>query len=124
MKQHLFDYKPGSRKILCRKYLCDCTHACNLILTSTSVPPVESACHKDECNLDVDNNDENRKILEFATLPSFVALVSEDSNESVYILKVEEKGKADKEEADEYGHIIAAEEYFIITWEVFENGKI
>ena len=24
MKQHLFDYKPGSKKILCKKFLCDC----------------------------------------------------------------------------------------------------
>ena len=23
MKQHLFDYKPGTKKILCQEYLCD-----------------------------------------------------------------------------------------------------
>ena len=114
MKQHLFDYKPGSKKILCREYRCDCEQCLQLDFekctklseNNESVPPVESVSHEDECNLDVDDIDENCKVFEFVTVPSFVALVSEDSNEPVYILKVEEKGQAEKEETDEYRHLI------------------
>ena len=44
---------------------------------------------------------------------SFVALVSEDSNEPKYILKFEEKGTAEKEEKDEYCNTISTGEYFL-----------
>ena len=44
---------------------------------------------------------------------SFVALVSEDSNEPKYILKFEEKGTAEKEERGGYGHTISTGEYFL-----------
>ena len=50
---------------------------------------------------------------QFVTTPLFVALVSEDSNEPVYILKVQEKGIAEKEETDGYGHTISTGEYFL-----------
>ena len=52
---------------------------------------------------------------QFVTTPLFVALVSEDSNEPVYILKVQEKGISEKEETDGYGHV---------KRKVFEKGQI
>ena len=72
-----------------------------------------SVCHIDECDLDADDIDQNEKVFEFVTITSFVALVSEDSNEPVYILKVEEKGTAEKEGTDGYGYTISTGEYFL-----------
>ena len=80
---------------------------------SESIPPVVSVCHIDECDLDADDIDQNEKVFEFVTITSFVALVSEDSNEPMYILKVEVKGIAEKEDTDGYGHTISIGEYFL-----------
>ena len=79
---------------------------------SESIPSVGSVCPKDECDLDADDIDQTEKVFEFVTIPSFVTLVSEDSNESVYILKVEQKGIAE-EETDGYGQIISTVLYFL-----------
>ena len=108
---------------MCREYLCDCLqclqldfHNClKLSEIVEFIPPVSSVCHEDECDLDADDIDQNEKVSEFVTTPSFVALVSEDSNEPVYILKVQEKGISEKEETDGYGHV---------KRKVFENGEI
>lgn len=45
--------------------------------------------------------------------PSFIALVSGDSTEPIYLLKLEEKKMAEKEEHDDFGHIISPGEFFI-----------
>ena len=74
MKQHLFDYKPRSKKILCQEYLCDCLQCLQLDFNncsklsetnSESIPPVWSVCHEDECDLDADDIDQNEKAFEF-----------------------------------------------------------
>ena len=115
MNQHLFDYKPGSKKILCKEFLCDCLQClqldfdkCVKLSAENSVAPDDSIPHEDEGNLDVDEEDESHKVLEFVAVPSSVALVSEDSNEPVYILKVKEKGRAEKDEQDDFEHCIPA----------------
>ena len=105
MKQHVPDYKPGSKKILYREYLCDCLQCLQLDFnnclklsetSSESIPPVRPVCHEDECDLDADDIDQNENVFEFVTIPSFVALVSGNSNEAVYILKDEEKEIAEE----------------------------
>jgi len=109
MKQHLFDYNPGSSKVHCMEYLCDCTECLkfdfeNCVKTTNFTPvPID---HEKECQLDVDGEDEHLKMFEFVGIDSFVALVSEDSNEPVYILKVEGKERAEQEQKDDFGHII------------------
>ena len=80
---------------------------------SNSIPLVGSVCHEDDCDLDADDVDQNEKAFEFITILHFAALLPEDSNESVYILKVEEKGIAEKEEIHGYGHSISAGAYFL-----------
>ena len=82
-------------------------------INSASLPPVGSVCHENECDLDEDDIEQNEKVFEFVTIPTFVALVSEDSNEPVYILKVGEKGAAEKEETYGYGHTISTGQYFL-----------
>ena len=63
MKQHLFDYKPGDTKILCREFLHDCLqclqlefHKCIKISENNPVALVD--CHEKECKLDIDDEDE------------------------------------------------------------------
>ena len=120
MKQYLFDYKPVSKKILCKEFLCDCLQClqldfdkCVKLSAENPVAPVDSIHHEDEGNLDVGEEDESHKLFEFVAVPSFVALISEDSNEPVYILKVEEKGRAEKDEQDDFEHCIPAGDFYI-----------
>ena len=120
MKQHLFDCKPRSKKILCKEFLCDCLQCLLLdfdkrvkLSAESPVAAVDSIHHEDEGNLDVDEEDESHKIFEFVAVPSFVVLISEDSNEPVYILKVEEKERAEKDEQDDFEHCIPAGDLYI-----------
>ena len=133
MKQHLFEYKPGCSTILYREYLCDCVECLQFnfekcvkfVESAKQAKPAKSASqpiqpsnsatisYEDECNLDLDEADEGRKAFEFVTVPSFVALVSGDSNEPVYILKVEEKGEATNEKSDEYGHKVVPGDLYL-----------
>ena len=120
MKQHLFDYKPGSKKILCKEFLCDCLQClqldfdkCVKLSAENPVAPVDSIHHEDEGSLNIDEENESHKVFEFVAVPSFVALISEDSNEPVYILKVEEKERAEKDEQDDFEHCIPAGDLYI-----------
>ena len=110
-------YKPGSSVVLFREYLCDCDQClqfnfekCNKIIESVTNAAIS---YEEECNLDLDDIDEARKKFEFVTVPSFVALVSGDPNEPVYILQVGEKGEAESEKTDPIGHVIATGELYI-----------
>ena len=52
-------------------------------------------------------------ILEFVDVPSFAAVLSNNLNEPVYFIKVEEKGIADCELRDRFGHdVLVGEQYF------------
>ena len=107
MKQHVLDYKPGNliispgaRKYCIQNIFVTVYNVCNCLkmseTSSESIPPVRPVCHEDECDLDADDIDQNEKVFEFVTIPSFVALVSGNSNEAVYILKDEEKEIAEE----------------------------
>ena len=107
---------------MCQEYLCDCLQCLHLDFVnclklsetnSEFIPPVGLVCHEDECDLDADDIDQNEKVFEFVTIPSFAALVFEDANEPVHILKVEEKRMEEKEETDGYEHTVSTGEYFL-----------
>ena len=52
-------------------------------------------------------------ILEFFDVPSFVAVLSNNLNEPVYFIKVEEKGIAECELRERFGHaVLVGEPYF------------
>ena len=74
--------------------------------------PAHLIHHEDEDNLHVDEEDESHKVFEFAAVPPFLALISEDFNGPVYILIVEEKGRAEKEQ-DDFEHCIPAGDLYI-----------
>ena len=52
-------------------------------------------------------------ILEFVDVPSFVTVLSNNLNEPVYLIKVKEKGIAECELRDRFGHVVlVGEPYF------------
>ena len=110
------------------EYLCDCTDCLkfdfqNCIKTSApKVAPVPID-HEKECELDTDGEDEYLKMFEFVGLNSFVALVSEDSNEPVYIIKVDGKERAQQEEEDDFGHIVPKGQLYVSGQYLKKNGQ-
>ena len=72
MKPHLFDYKPESKRILCKEFLCDCLQClqldfekCMKLSAKNPVAPFDSIHHEDEDNLNVDAVEESHKVFEF-----------------------------------------------------------
>ena len=52
------------------------------------------------------------KIFDFLHVPSSAMLFSGNQNESLYFVKVTEKGTAHEDLTDSYGHFITSEEHF------------
>ena len=52
---------------------------------------------------DDENGDEASQIFEFIEIPSYLALISDDSSEPVYFVKVEAKANCDEIMTDTYG---------------------
>ena len=61
---------------------------------------------------DDDEVDRTEQIFNFIYVPSFPPLLSGSPNESLYFLKVTEKGAASEKHSDPYGHFISAGESF------------
>ena len=89
----------------------------NVVFDDSHVDNVFSCVDENEdFLLDDDDHDDVDKIsqfYEFIEVPSFVALISFNANEPVYILQVLSKGKADKRLKDQFGHVILPNEYCI-----------
>ena len=66
-----------------------------------------SSHSKDEHLLEEDfEDDNNENVFDFITLPSYIALITRNMLQPVYILKIFEKGKASTKMHDKYGHVI------------------
>ena len=62
---------------------------------------------------DDENCEETSKVFEFIEIPSYVALISDDSSEPVYFVKVGTKGICEEIMIDTYGHTLnSGEKYF------------
>ena len=57
--------------------------------------------------------DKTEQILDFIEVPSFVSLFSGSQNEPLYFEQVTEKGTAEKDLTDPYGHFIGTGEKFL-----------
>ena len=58
-------------------------------------------------------DEEASQVFEFIEIPSYVALISDDSSEPVYFVKVEAKGICEEIMTDTYGHTLnSGEKYF------------
>ena len=67
---------------------------------------ISSVNNDSECFCDSDETVSKSYILEFVDVPSFVVLLSNNLNETVYFIKVEEKGIAECELRDRFGHVV------------------
>ena len=74
---------------------------------------INSVNNDSECFCDSDEIVNKSYILEFVDVPSFIAVLSNNLNEPVYFIKVEEKGIAECELRDRFGHVVlVGEPYF------------
>ena len=55
---------------------------------------------------DDENDEEAAHVFEFIEIPSYIALISHNSTEPVYFLKVEAKGIGEKIMTNTYGHML------------------
>ena len=124
MVKHLFDYKPGESGIDATEFLCDCDSCLNFCFEDCfrkETPLEESMLNEsetsnvttDDCYLDDSNEDRGQHVFEFVSIPSFVAVVSYNSCEPVYIIKVTEKGLAKDELKDCFGLVIYPREPYL-----------
>ena len=67
----------------------------------------------DYCHLDKNEKKYGQQIYEFVEVPSFVAVISYNSNEPVYIIKTTENREADEEMNNHYWHLIAPGELYL-----------
>ena len=116
MLGHLFVYESNSTKILTNEYLCDCESCLNLEF-SLCKKPVASVGEigddfLEECMVDEDDDRQSR-IYEFVSTPSYVSLLSYNSNDPVYFVLVEKKGQATEKLQDRYGHVILPDELYL-----------
>ena len=126
MVKHLFDYKPDESEIYATEFLCDCDGCFDFRFEDCirkETPLEESMLNEsetsnvttDDCYLDDSNEDRGQHVFEFVSIPSFVAVVSYNSCEPVYIIKVTEKDLAKEELKDRFGHVIYPGEYLKLT---------
>jgi hypothetical protein len=59
-----------------------------------------------------DELEKESQMFEFIEVPSYIALVSFNTNEPIYIVKVDEKGKATDKMEDRDGHVIPPDYLF------------
>ena len=124
MVKHLFDYKPDESEIYATEFLCDCDGCFDFRFEDCirkETPLEESMLNEsetsnvttDDCYLDESNEDHGQRVFEFVSIPSFVAVVSYNSCEPVYIIKVTEKDLAKEELKDRFGHVIYPGELYL-----------
>ena len=122
--KHLFNYKSGEWEIYASGVLCDCDSCLDFYFEDCfrkEVPLEESMLDKsetsnvttDNCYLDDSNEDRGQHVFEFVSIPPFVAVVSYNSCEPVYIIKVTEKDLAKEELKNSFGHVIYPGELYL-----------
>ena len=123
MIQHKLILKPQCNDVVAKENLCDCK-MCLLLsfdkcentknLNDNSILEEISSVNNDsEWFCDSDEIVNKSYILDFVDVQSFVAVLSNNLNEPVYFIKVEEKGIAECELRDRFGHaVLVGEPYF------------
>ena len=105
-----------------REYLCSCSNCLTLkfgnpesLITANLDETVadlnqcenESSNSEDEFALEEDFEDRNNQnVFDFISLPSYMALITGNMLQPVYILNIFEKGKTSTKMYDKYGHVI------------------
>lgn len=122
MAMHLFEYKPNENSVYMKEFLCDCDNCLNLEFDAclrvdgpdeSQMDEVEESVENDDdCYLD-EEQDRGQHIFEFVSIPCFIAVISFNSCEPIYFIKVIEKGVATDVMRDRYGHSINSGECFL-----------
>ena len=100
-------------------YLCLCTSCLEFNFQECSgndAPRYSQLFSLDYYSYDGDEGDvvdKTEQILDFIEVPSFVSLFSGSQNEPLYFVELTEKGTAEKDLTDPYGHFIGTGEKFL-----------
>ena len=129
MSGHIFVYKPNSNSVYMSEYPCSCSNClelkfenCESLITANFDETVahlnqrknESSNSEDECAVDENFEDgNNQNIFDFITLPSYIALITGNLLQPVYILKIFEKSKASTKMHEKYGHLTLPDELYL-----------
>ena len=106
-----------------KEYLCDCKICLSLsfdkcentknLNDNSILEEISSVNYDSQWFCDSDETVNKTYILEFVDVPSFVAVLSNNLNKPVYFIKVEEKGIAECELRNRFGHVVlVGETYF------------
>ena len=116
MIQHMLIFKPHCNDIAAKEYLCDCKMCLSLsfdkcentknLNDNSILEEIISVNNDREWFCDSDETVNKSYMLEFVDVPSFVAVLSNNLNQPVYFIKVEEKGIAECELRDRFGHFL------------------
>ena len=127
MIQYMLIFKPRCNDSVAKEYVCDCKMCLSLsfdkcentkdLNDNSILEEISSVTNDSEWFCDSDKTINKSYILEFVDVPSFVAVLSNNLNEPVYSIKVEEKGIAECELRDRFGHVIlVGEPYFKVNY--------
>ena len=112
-------YTPHSSNVMMEEFFCDCesclsfnfekcTRKEDVAQTLNSVENGDDSWLQDD-----ENGEKTSQIFEFVEIPSYVALIFDNSSEPVYFVKVEAKGICEKIMTDTYGHTLSSgKKYF------------
>ena len=115
MKQHLIVFKVNSTEIVCREYLCDCSHWIDLDFDKCS-----SSEFSDDAGDNAEEDFEEKEyesydhhIFDFVEIPSCVKLICGRSIELLYFVLVKEKRTAEELLRDGFDHVINTGDMFL-----------
>ena len=109
--------------VVAKEYLCDCKMCLSLsfdkcentknLNDNSILEEISSVNNDSEWFCDSDETVNKSYILEFVDMLAFFVVLSNNSNEPVYFIKVEKKGIAECELRDRFGHVaLVGEPYF------------
>ena len=110
--------------IYATEFLCDCDDCldfrfddCCRKQTSQEQSPLNEPevqdVIPDDCCLDAHDEERGQHVYEFVIISSFVAVVSYNSWEPVYIIRINEKVTVNEEMKDRYGHSLALGQLYL-----------
>ena len=112
---HMFVYTPHSSNVMMEEFLCDCESFLSFNFEKCTRKEEVAQIHNrvengdDSWLQDDENGEKASQVFEFVEIPSYVALISDNSLEPVYFVKVEAKGICEKIMTDTYGHTLSSD---------------
>ena len=114
MMGHMFVYTPHSSNVMMEEFLCDCESCLTFNFEKCTIKEEVAQIHNSVKNAhdswleDDENGEKASQVFEFVEIPSYVALISDNSSEPFYFVKVEAKEIFEKIMTDTYGHTLSS----------------